>query len=214
MENEKNSKVIAILALIVAVAGLGIGFAAFTSTLTISSSATVTPSDDTFKVVFDKEYETSGITCSPSGSASVSSSGTVDDTTITGIKVAFTKPGDSVTCTAQVKNSGEYEAYLNSITTGNLSCQKASESQATEGLVNEACKGIEATFTVGSDSATSKSSASESKSSIKGHTLSKSTSETVTIKIEYKSGSQQADGAFDVTIPQTSLSYSSADSAS
>ncbi len=212
MGRDRNSKVIAVVALIVAVVGLGIGFAAFTSTLTISANATVTPSGDAFKVVFDTTYETEGIECDTTvGNASVTETGTVADTTISGIKVAFTDPGDSVTCTAQVKNTGEYIAYLNAITTSDLTCKKATSSQATDALVTAACAGIEATFTVGKDSATSKSASSVSNSAITSHTLAKAGTEKVTIKIEYKTGSARADGAFDVTIPATTLTYGSAD---
>jgi hypothetical protein len=49
---ERNSKVIAIVALCIGVVGLSLGFAAFSNTLTISSSATVAPDASTFNVDF------------------------------------------------------------------------------------------------------------------------------------------------------------------
>ena len=48
LEKNRGSRVIAIIALIVAVLGLTIGFAAFSSTLNISSSANVKPNAETF----------------------------------------------------------------------------------------------------------------------------------------------------------------------
>ena len=203
----KNSKVIAIVALIVAVVGLGIGFAAFSSTLTISSSATVTPNADTFKVVFDT---VSGITCTPTG-ATVTSSGTVAETTVSGIKIGFTEPGQSAICTVSATNSGEYLAYLNSITLGTLSCAKSTGSQADDTLVAEACKGISVTVTAGTTSVTSTSTTSGTNTAIASHTLAKGASENVTIKIEYAAGSARADGQFDITVPDTTLVYSSVD---
>ena len=50
MERNRQTKVIAIVALCVAVVGLTLGFAAFSNTLTISSSATVTPNESDFKL--------------------------------------------------------------------------------------------------------------------------------------------------------------------
>ena len=51
MKQNKQSKLVAILALCVSVVGLTLGFAAFSNTLTISSSATVKPDQKDFKIV-------------------------------------------------------------------------------------------------------------------------------------------------------------------
>ena len=51
MEKNRQTKVIAIVALLVAIVGMSLGFAAFSNILTISSSATVTPNSKDFKLV-------------------------------------------------------------------------------------------------------------------------------------------------------------------
>ena len=50
MEKSRTSKIIAVVALVVAVLGLSLGFAAFSNTLTISSSATVSPDSGDFDI--------------------------------------------------------------------------------------------------------------------------------------------------------------------
>ncbi len=52
MEKQRQTKVITIVALVVAVFGISLGFAAFSNILTISSSATVKPDALSFSVRF------------------------------------------------------------------------------------------------------------------------------------------------------------------
>ena len=210
MTRNNNSKVIAVVALIVAVVGLGIGFAAFTSTLTISANATVTPSASTFNVAFDTAYGTKGITCTPTG-ATMSGTPTVAATAITGIKAAFTEPGQKVVCTAQVKNTGEYAAYLKSVTFSKTApaCTKTADGGATESLVTAACSSISMTVKVGTD--TNLAALTATKTGITGHSLAKTTgSEVITLTLEYASGGARADGAFTVDFGNISLLYSTA----
>ena len=64
MKKNRQSKLVAILALCVAVVGLTLGFAAFSNTLTISSSATVSPDKSDFKITilgFNKEAADSNL---------------------------------------------------------------------------------------------------------------------------------------------------------
>ena len=51
MKQNRQSKIVAILALCVSVVGLTLGFAAFSNTLTISSSATVSPNESDFNII-------------------------------------------------------------------------------------------------------------------------------------------------------------------
>ena len=51
MERKRYEKMFLILILVVAIAGMSLGFAAFSKVLTINASATVTPSQDDFKIV-------------------------------------------------------------------------------------------------------------------------------------------------------------------
>ena len=122
MEKERSSKVIAIVALLVGVVGLSLGFAAFSNSLTISSSAKVEPTGETFDVDFSSsssETLTDAVQGVSTPSTVVATDATINNTgnpTISGLGATFTEPGQSVTYTFYARNTGEYKAYLNSIT--------------------------------------------------------------------------------------------------
>ncbi len=207
---DRDSKIIAIVALIVAVVGLGIGFAAFTANLTISSSAKVTPSASNFKVKF-KESTLSCGSGSTTGSGSVSKTGTLNETSISGLEVTLTKPGDSVTCTATITAEGDYEAYLTAINTNKLTCNpKAGNTFASLG--NKACEGIKATFSIGTATATATTQASSNAATLgESFKISKGGNtfgtQTLTIKIEYLSSATPTDEELNITVPTTTLVY-------
>ena len=215
MEKNKTSKIIAIVALVVAVLGLSLGFAAFSNTLTISSSAYVSPSDENFKVNFSTGTTaglTGALTGSASGAASVESA-TLTGTTLSGIKANFSTPGDTVTYTFYVHNTGEYDAYLNSITFENASGQSApkvctaeDKANTTASLVSAACEDISISVKVGTDAAVAGSIAS-----ISGHKLSKSSYEPVVVTIAYAADGDRADGNFNISFGDLKLVYSTVD---
>jgi len=212
MENSRNSKIIAIVALCVGVVGLSLGFAAFSNTLTISSSATVSPDESTFSVAFD-----GAVTCSTAaaGEYTVTNTGTASGTTLTGLEVAFVKPG-TATCTVSVKNLGQYVAYLNSITSENtVSCAVAANadgSTTTKALMDAACATITYSIAVDGDSASATTGNQMNANAIAEHDLAVGASETATITINYAGGEGAlADGKFTVSLPTASLVYSSVD---
>ena len=203
----RDSKLIAIVALVVAVVGLGIGFAAFTTNLTISSSAKVTPSQSAFKV----KFKANTLSCAThTGSGSAASSGTIgtDGLSISGISVTLTKPGDSVTCTATITAEGDYTAYLTGISTSKLTCSGTGTLGA---LGTEACKSIKATFSVGAASVTSTTAETTATTIGNDTTLSKGGdtfgTNTFTLKVEYLSSGKPTDEALTITIPKTTLTY-------
>ena len=155
----RSSKVMAIVALIIAVIGLGMGFAAFSNVWTISSSATVTPDSSTFKVVFSSiinGVDTSEIVPTKTPTTLVASNGIIDNTstpTITNLKADFTAPGQKAVYDFYVYNAGEYTAYLNSIRfNGAKKCTAGKD--ANDSLVQAACNGIKVTVNVGGVTAT------------------------------------------------------------
>lgn len=108
---DRGLKVAVIAALVISVIAIGVGFAAFTETLTIAGSATVQTSS--WKVKFtDLSSPTLG------GGATVVTAPTINtnDTTISTYDVKLATPGDSVTYTFNVANTGTYDAELTSVT--------------------------------------------------------------------------------------------------
>ena len=218
MEKDRSSKVIAIVALLVAVVGLSVGFAAFSSTLTISSSANVTPNADTFKVVFSSNDTTlteNAVTGTPTGGA-IATNATIDNSAnpkITGLSATFTEPGQKVVYTFYAHNSGEYEAFLKSVTYANVKDAASSKvctpgRDTTAALVTSACDAISVKVNVGTTSTTSTTS---STADITNHKLAKAAFEPVTVTIEYASNGDRADGDFSVAFGDISLVYSSVD---
>lgn len=203
MEN-RNSKVIALVALIVAVVGLGIGFAAFSSTLTISSSATVTPNSGDFKVAFD-----GNVTCTGSATGGTVDNATEGVSTVSGITATFTQPGETAECTVTAKNSGQYTAYLKSITSDKVTCEavdNANNTATTATLMNAACDTVTVTTEVGSATASATTAAGMAGSF--SQSLASTASDTVTFTITYN-GPARADGNFKINVPQVTLVYSS-----
>lgn len=200
---ESNGKTIALVALAISVVGLGVGFASFTKTLTIKPTATVKPTDDTFNVKFTSN---GGKVSATATTGATGDDATVTDTTVEGIKANFTAPGQSVSYTIPVLNDGEYVAYLNSINFGNgVSCTAGTSNT----LVAEACKGIEVSVKVGTDTAVTATT-----SNITGHKLANTTNsntENAVVTISYKEGSARADQDFEVAIDAITLTYGTAD---
>lgn len=216
MEKDRSSKVIAIVALLVAVVGLSVGFAAFSSTLTISSSANVTPNSDTFKVVFssnDTTLTTEAVNGNVTGTGASATAATINNDTnptISGLAATFTEPGQKVVYTFYAHNSGEYEAFLKSVTYANVTGKSESRvctpgRDTTAALVTNACDDISVKVNVGTTNTTA------SKANITGHSLAKTDFEPVTVTIEYASNGDRADGDFSVAFGDISLVYSSVD---
>lgn len=216
MEKDRSSKVIAVVALLVAVIGLSVGFASFSSTLTISSSANVTPNSDTFKVVFSSNgtiLTTEAVIGDVTGTGASATNATINNDTnptISGLAANFTEPGQKVVYTFYAHNSGEYDAFLKSVTYANVTGKSESKvctagSGTTETLVTNACDDISVKVNVGTTNTTA------STADITGHSLLKGAFEQVTVTIEYAADGDRADGDFSVAFGDISLVYSSVD---
>lgn len=221
MEKDRNTKVIAIVALLVGVVGLSLGFAAFSNTLTISSSAEVTPSAEDFNVDFSATTSGNVSTdpvvpvLNPTGVTGFeATNGAIDNSgspTITNLHATFTEPGQTATYTFSSKNIGKYIAYLKSVVfepvTGESVTKKCTPGTGTTAaLVNDACNDITLSVKVGSESATTASLAN-----ITGHSLAIDANEEVTVTISYAQDGHRADGDFTVAFGDVVLTYSSVD---
>lgn len=144
MDGNKNRglKIGVIAALVISVVAIGIGFATFTETLRIEGSATVQTS--TWKVKFTNLSAPTLL-----GTATVVTAPTINtnDTTISTYDVKLSKPGDSVSYTFDVANTGTYNAKLTSINIPTPTCtgKEGAESAATDAA--NVCKHLTYTLT-------------------------------------------------------------------
>lgn len=223
-KDNRNVKIIAIAALLVAVIGVSVGFAAFTRTLTIEAGANVIPTDD-FNVVFSKSNSSvtteGGVDASSKTPANLTTSTAViaNDATggpkISNLHATFTQPGQSATYTFYAYNNSSYGAYLTNFifTPAATKCTASTGSSVTASLMNSACANITIKVTVGSgDANTTNVAASKS---VTGHSLAAGAAELVTVVISYDqvSGQTLADGAFDVDFGTIQLKYKTVDTA-
>ena len=203
MEKERKHKKIILTILLIAIIALSLGFAAFTTKLKIQSSATVSPDPTNFKVVFSSSA-TSSVKGAPiyGGTAS---GGTFekDATTISGLNASFKAPGETATWTFYSFNDGDYDAFLNKVTVGKITCIPAEGTDAAK--VEQASKGISIKVSVGGNEYTVTDEA------INSHALAKGTGEKIIVTLTYAAGSATVDGDFEVSIGDITLEYNSAD---
>ena len=206
MEHSRKQK----LLMIVAVASLSIGFAAFSVTLNISSSASVTPSSDTFSVKFSSSYskvDTSPIQATDHmpGILRVGH-GIIDNSsnpTIKNFSVTFSELGQYVEFVFYVRNEGEYTAYLNSVNfLGDKVCK--AETGTTDSLVQSACEAINAKITIGGTTYTETSD-------VTGQPLAIGDYKLIRLRLEYASNGNYVDGPFSITFPDIAFVYSTVD---
>ena len=212
---KNNGKVIAIVALFVAVVALSIGFAAFTDTLTINGTATVKKATDAFdgKFAYDSGSEEA---CTLTGGTALESgtyeAGTSSDDSWSGISVPLTMTNPSVTCTAKIKNTSDYDAFLKTLTVnGPLECTTGTGEDAASNK-DAVCDNVKATVQVGSTSnsldITDKSTATTAASNLNLKVDKKTGEATVTVIIAYdKTNGVEPDGDVTVTLPTISHGY-------
>ena len=212
MEHNRKQKLLMIIALVVGIASLSIGFAAFSTTLNISSSASVSPSSDTFKVKFSTSQNSlvvAAVTPSSKTTGITTTDGVIDNgtnPTIKNLSATFTTPGQYVEYTFYARNEGEYTAYLNNINfLGDKTC--IGETGTTASLVTSACDSIIISTTVGNNTYTETTL-------VEGHTLAKGVGEQIKIRLEYLSSGTAVDGAFSIKFPNVALVYSTLDDSS
>ncbi len=125
MERERSGKVIAIATLLVGILGLSLGFAAFSTRLDITSRADVPIDASVWEVGFSTVN--SAITAGTvNGQTSSANNGTLDLTQFVISQNAnaqlATTNGSKVEYDFYIVNAGSLDAYLNSVTLGELTC--------------------------------------------------------------------------------------------
>lgn len=117
MERERRSKVLAVIAILIAVVSLGVGFAAYSRDLTINGEAEVSASS--WKVRFE-----SLSSASLTGTAEETTAPTIntEDTNIGTYGVTLKTPGDSISYTFDIANNGTFDAEISSISIPTPTC--------------------------------------------------------------------------------------------
>ena len=202
MRNEIKKQLMTLSILLAAILITSIGFAAFSSTLRIKTKTTVTPNSSDFKVVFsssENSLETNPVKANPE---TLGDDAIIDNTTqptISGLNTYFTNPGDSVTYTFFVRNEGEYEAFLNSISFRRKTCTPEEGTNAE--MVIDACNAITTTVNVGSITT------AETLTDITGESLIPGQSKQVTVTVSYDLNGARANGPFTVEYGNITMYY-------
>ena len=148
MEKERNGRIIAIIALVVAVAGLSLGFAAFSSYLKIDTAANVSNNSN-----WNVGFSTDGTNIedvTTAGTKNANESGNPGVIDVTKYTIAqhtnaslSTTTGSSVSYTLSILNKGALTAYLDSVNFDSVAvtCTNGSAS----GSVYEGVEGAGAT---------------------------------------------------------------------
>lgn len=204
--NNRYSKYIAIIALLISVVGVSLGFAAFSNTVQIQAQADVRPDSSAYRggvlSTDPNDVEEGTVTPTTSGGATAEAAD-LTETGIENIMVHFTAPNQSATYSFYGINKSEFLAYLNEVNFGSKSCTPGTGTTAS--YVTEACNDIVMTIAIGSDSWT------ETDNDINGHTIDSQANEPITVTIEYLEGGATADGDFDVDFGTSTIKYGTVD---
>ena len=158
MEKERSSKILAVIALIVAVVGLTVGFAAYTRSLNITNlEGTVNPGESELDIFFDNDQEKGNDLAVVKGvgdAALATETGATitnpelnsgSNPTISGFQAQFKQKGQKVEYTFYVYNNSPYAAYLEKVNFTGDATHKTCEAIGTAtnaALVENACKDI------------------------------------------------------------------------
>lgn len=212
MRTYRRTQIVTIVALIIAVVTLGVGFAAFSATLNISSSASVSPSSDSFSVGFNATSD--GImgqeqSISPVFGVGAAQGSTVNfragDKSLSDLRVYFSEPNQMIQYDLWITNNGELDAYINKFVFNETPVCIA-ETGASDDLVQDACEGIELVVQLKGMSINSGDNIN--------CVLGKGSSVDISIQIRYKEGSAYADGPFSVDFGNISIESSTVESTS
>lgn len=140
MEKNRGTKILAIVAIIIAVIGLSVGFAAFSATLTINGTGTVKASS--WQVRFENLSAVA-----KTGTATEVTAPTINtnDTNIGDYSVTLTTPGDSISYTFDVANNGTFDAEVTAITIPTPTCTGNGANAETDAL--NVCNNVAYTLT-------------------------------------------------------------------
>lgn len=212
MEKKRKTKIISIIALVIAIVGMSLGFAAFSTTLDITSSANVKPNSADFSVKFSAEKDSLVVTpIAPSLNpnnlvgprAMINNDGMP---ILKNINVAFKNPGDYIEYTVYARNEGLYTAYLNNINfLGEVAC--VADRDTSSSLTAQACDAMSISVEIGGVTYNETTAMSN-------HALAVNTGEEIKIRLEYAADGAYVDGRVNVFFPDIALTYATVNSSS
>ena len=205
-KNERTTKYLAIIALLVAVFSISFGFAAYTRAISISAISDVTTKSPVYNggvLSIDKDKLKTGLVAAKTTGGIKAEKAILTKDTISNISVHFTEPGQSATYDFYGYNDSQIEAYLNSVVFGSKVC-KALDGENTK-KVNAACNSIKMYIKIGSKKFTS------TEVGIKEHVIDAGGSEQIEVKIEYVKDGVVSDKSFKVDFGTAVLTYDTVD---
>ena len=207
---KRKTKIITIVALVIAIFGMTLGFAAFSTTLNISTSATVAPNSEDFKINFigidgdnivkvvDATIKTENAMISDDGQS------------ITGINANLGKPGDYVVYKVYIENNSDYDAYFHGILIDNVEGHSSIRKCTPVGdtnldLLNAVCPKIGFQFSLQGDDG---SSLYVNGVENKNYYMKKGSRHLLAIRYIYVPDAGYVDGPFNVEYGKINFSYS------
>ena len=228
MKQNRQSKIVAIVALCISVLGLTLGFAAFSNTLTISSSATVSPDEADFKitvlglnqgafkdgdsigdVIFDlNNYNQTSSYPKVNYDRVTATPAVIDNENLTlkNLSASLIKDDDSAVYYFVLRNDGEYDAYFDVASLSDLyegktgTCTPAAGTSAD--LVNQTCSSIKLQMMLASDDGEIDMSTVDKYEIKKGDYI------YLVVGVRYDSATVYADGDFSVSFEDLKLEFS------
>lgn len=127
VEKDRKTRIIAVVAVVLAIAGLSLGFAAYSQTLTINGSGEVKASS--WQVRFENLSSVN-----KTGTANEVTAPTINtnDTNIGEYDVTFQTPGDSISYTFDIANNGTFDAEISSISIPTPECTGNGDNATTD----------------------------------------------------------------------------------
>ena len=203
-EKEKNSKRIAIIALLLALIACSFGFAAFSRSVDLQDEKKE-ESYSFFKggilSINPNKPENGKVYPTATGGAKADVA-TLTENGIININVHFTKPGQSATYSFYGINPTKTLSYLNEVEFGEKECNSTG---ASEEYAQKACDSIIMIISARSDDFY------ETNYDINDHALAPESNEPIAVTIKYLSSAPAVDGTFGVDFGISTLTYSDVD---
>ncbi len=217
MEKDRNARIIAIVALVLAVAGVSIGFAVLSTNLTIEApEASVKANNDLFTVYFsnkDSEYSTGEVTPTLSESDDPEFTGntiTIEDksTTLSGIGGTFTEPGQIITYNLGIANISKLDGYVFYFSGVEGNCEAVnSNNPATQEELERACNDLIFRIDIDDGKYTATKYKKYANYLISKMTDGKPGMHKLKLEIEYKADAIPVTGDFKVTFSNAEFNY-------